>query len=51
MMLAARNARTAVDGWNACLEWITHLDAKSLEEQRGKLRERMRRHFTEETEP
>ena len=31
--------------------WIMHLDANSLEEQRGKLRERMKRHFTEETEP
>lgn len=49
LLLAAANARTAVDGWNACLKWVMHLDAASLAEQQGKQRERMRKHFSEET--
>jgi ParB/RepB/Spo0J family partition protein len=50
-LLAVGKARTAVDGWNACLDWVMHLDAKSLDEQRRKQAERMRKHFTDRPEP
>jgi len=46
LLLAAAKARTAVDGWNACLTWMIHLDAKSVEEQRAKHVQRMQKHFS-----
>jgi hypothetical protein len=49
LLLAAANARTPIDGWNICLDWIAHLDPQSLEEQQLRQRDRMRKNFSEET--
>ncbi len=43
MLLAAKDARTPLDGWKACLEWVAHLDAQSQIEQLEKHNQRMRR--------
>lgn len=32
-VLTKGEAKTPVDGWNLCLDWITHMDADGLEEQ------------------
>ena len=42
LLLAAANARTAVEGWNACLDWVMHFDAKSVEAARAKHQKLMR---------
>jgi len=43
LVLAAKDARTPMDGWKACLEWVAHLDAESVKEQLEKHKQRMRR--------
>jgi hypothetical protein len=43
MLLAAKDARTPLDGWKTCLEWVAHLDAQSIAEQLEKHNQRMRR--------
>jgi len=43
LLLAARDARTPLDGWRACLDWVAHLDAQSVAEQLEKHKQRMRR--------
>jgi hypothetical protein len=48
MLLAARDARTPLDGWDACLDWLIHLDAASQAEQLAKHTKRMQKTFSEE---
>jgi len=43
LVLAVKDARTPVDGWKACLEWVAHLDAQGVKEQLEKHMQRMRR--------
>jgi ParB/RepB/Spo0J family partition protein len=42
------NAKTALNGWNACLTWIISLDKKSVAEQRAKFLRRAKKTFKKE---
>jgi ParB/RepB/Spo0J family partition protein len=42
VVLNLTKAETPIDGWRACLEWILHLDPKSVEDQKAMFEERTR---------
>ncbi len=46
MLLACKDARSPLDGWNACLEWLLHLDAGSVAAQLVKHTQRMQKTFS-----
>lgn len=48
LLLAAKDARTPLDGWKACLEWVAHMDAQSVREQLEKHKQRMRKTFSDD---
>lgn len=41
-LLARTKAKTPMDGWRLCLDWVVHLDPDSVEEQKKKLSKRYR---------
>jgi ParB-like chromosome segregation protein Spo0J len=42
--LTSGNCRTPLDGWCLALQWVLHLDAASINEQRERVAERLRTH-------
>lgn len=43
LIITAENFKTAIDGWNAALKWIMHLDRRSVEEQEHAFRAKARK--------
>jgi ParB/RepB/Spo0J family partition protein len=42
LMLVAEGCKTPLDGWNAALRWVMHLDRESIERQRNQAQLRIR---------
>ena len=43
LMITSENCTTVIDGWNAALKWMMHLDRRSVEEQERSFREKVRK--------
>jgi ParB/RepB/Spo0J family partition protein len=37
IILIRTEAATPIDGWNACMEWVLHMDLESIKEQKDRL--------------
>lgn len=47
-VITATNCKTPTDGWNAALQWMMHLDAKSVAEQEIAVRAKVRKRWSKE---
>jgi len=48
LMITAADCETPLDGWNAALQWMMHLDRKSVEEQEVATRAKVRQRWSKE---
>lgn len=50
LIITATNCKTPVEGWNAALQWMMHLDQKSVVRQEIAARAKVRKRWTQEQE-
>jgi len=48
LRVTVANCKTPLDGWNAALQWMMHLDEKSVEEQETAARAKVRKRWVRE---